>query len=80
MCVPNTRVIGRCPSGPAIASDQAAAVSGLCSPVSTAAQPAPSAIAQVLMCDSGGGSGLRIHSRPGVTSTADPCTGAAAKG
>ena len=77
-----TRVTGLPPRAPAKALRQAWLVSLVWTPVSTTAQPSPSAMAQTLMNCSEPPSGMRSHRTPGATSTAwpEPCSGAVSNG
>ena len=59
---------------------QAASVSSVRMPVSTMAQPSPSWMPQMLMWFSIIGSGMRIHTTPGATSSAAPGSGGCSKG
>ena len=75
MWVTNTRVTGLPSSGPFSTARQPLRVSAPPIPVSTIAQPSPSAIAQTLMKASAPPSGIRIHFTPGAISTASPTLG-----
>ena len=59
---------------------QAASVSSVRMPVSTTAQPSSSSMPQMLMWFSIIGSGMRIHTTPGATSSAVPGSGGCSKG
>ncbi len=80
MWVTITRVTGSPFSTSAKIVRQAAAVAGVCRPVSTMVQPVLSFRAQTLMKASWPPSGMRIHLTPGATSIAAPRAGAASKG
>ena len=81
MCVTNTRETpsSSAPPGPSSVR-QAAAISRLCTPVSTIAQRSPSRTAQRLMWSSENGSGMRSQSTPGAISRATPGSGSWSKG
>jgi len=80
MWVAKIRVTGRPPSALANSSRQSREVSSPRSPVSTSAQPSPSAIAHRLMWFNANGIGMRIQCTPGTTSSVVPRSGGASNG